>query len=238
MAEEVKKTSGRPKKAVEDKVVEDIVVVDKEKEQLKVKNDEMSEMLKQMQEQMKTMQTQMNMQNQSQPNIILEQNKDITRTVKVTSLVGNILTLSTMKNGNKAGKTYRFDKYGQTQNILFTDMQTILIYHRKQFENGLVILSDEKDYNDLGIGYVYSSTMLKDKIDEIVTLKDDNAIDTIFDVNEAMQEKIIDLIAQKLASGESYDYNKIKQLKDEGFDVEAIADEIKNVPKKKNEEEE
>lgn len=238
MAGEVKKTSGRPKKTVEDKVVEDIVVVDKEKEQLKVKNDEMSEMLKQMQEQMKTMQTQMNMQNQSQPNIILEQNKDITRTVKVTSLVGNILTLSTMKNGNKAGKTYRFDKYGQTQNILFTDMQTILIYHRKQFENGLVILSDEKDYNDLGIGYVYSSTMLKDKIDEIVTLKDDNAIDTIFDVNEAMQEKIIDLIAQKLASGESYDYNKIKQLKDEGFDVEAIADEIKNVPKKKEDEEE
>ena len=237
MAEEVKKTSGRPKKAVEDKV-EDVIVVDKEKEELKAKNDEMSEMLKQMQEQMKTMQTQMNMQNQSQPNIILEQNKDITRTVKVTSLVGNILTLSTMKNGNKAGKTYRFDKYGQTQNILFTDMQTILIYHRKQFENGLVILSDEKDYNDLGIGYVYSSTMLKDKIDEIVTLKDDNAIDTIFDVNEAMQEKIIDLIAQKLASGESYDYNKIKQLKDEGFDVEAIADEIKNVPKKKEEEEE
>ena len=90
----------------------------------------------------------------------------------------------------------------------------------------------------IGIGYVYSSTMLKDKIDEIVTLKDDNAIDTIFDVNEAMQEKIIDLIAQKLASGESYDYNKIKQLKDEGFDVEAIADEIKNVPKKKADDEE
>ena len=76
MAEDVKKTSGRPKKAVEDKV-EDVVVVDKEKEELKAKNDEMAEMLKQMQEQMKTMQTQMNVQNQSQPNIILEQNKDI-----------------------------------------------------------------------------------------------------------------------------------------------------------------
>ena len=237
MAEEVKKTSGRPKKVVEDKVLKDVVVLDTEKEELKAKNNEMAEMLKQMQEQMKMMQTQMNMQNQSQPNIILEQNKDITRTIKVTSLVGNILTLSTMKNGNKAGKTYRFDKYGQTQNILFTDMQAILIYHRRQFENGLVILSDEKDYNDLGIGYICNSAILKDKIDEIVTLKDENAIDTIFDMNEAMQEKIIDLIAQKLASGESYDYNKIKELKDEGFDVEAIAEEIKNVPKKNNEEE-
>lgn len=234
MAEEVKKTSGRPKKAVEDKV-EDVVVVDKEKEELKAKNDEMAEMLKQMQEQMKIMQAQISTP-QSMPNIVLEQNKDITRTVRVTSLVGNILTLSTMKNGNKAGKTYRFDKYGETQNILFTDMQAILVYHKRQFENGLVILSEDKDYNDLGIGYICNSAILKDKVDEIVMLKDDNAIDTIFDMNEEMQEKIVDLIAQNLAKGVSYDYNKIKELKDEGFDVEAIADEIKNVPKKSEEE--
>lgn len=234
MAEEVKKTSGRPKKVVEDKV-KDVVVVDKEKEELKAKNDEMAKMLKQMQEQMKTMQMQMSM--QQSPNIVLEQNKDITRTVKVTSLVGNVLTLSTMKNGNKAGRTYKFEKYGQTQNILFSDMQAILIYHSKQFENGLVILSAEKDYDDLGIGFMCGTTVLKDKIDEIVMLKDDNAIETIFDMNDEMIEKVVDLIARNLANGMSYDYNKIKQLKDEGYDVEAIADEIKNLPKKDNEEE-
>ena len=234
MAEEVKKTSGRPKKVVEDKV-KDVVVVDKEKEELKAKNDEMAKMLKQMQEQMKTMQMQMSM--QQSPNIVLEQNKDITRTVKVTSLVGNILTLSTMKNGNKAGRTYKFEKYGHTQNILFSDMQAILIYHSKQFENGLVILSAEKDYDDLGIGFMCGTTVLKDKIDEIVMLKDDNAIETIFDMNDEMIEKVVDLIARNLANGMSYDYNKIKQLKDEGYDVEAIAEQIKNVPKKDKEEE-
>ena len=234
MAEEVKKTSGRPKKVVEDKV-KDVVVVDKEKEELKAKNDEMAKMLKQMQEQMKTMQMQMSM--QQSPNIVLEQNKDITRTVKVTSLVGNVLTLSTMKNGNKAGRTYKFEKYGHTQNILFSDMQAILIYHSKQFENGLVILSAEKDYNDLGIGFMCGTTVLKDKIDEIVMLKDDNAIETIFDMNDEMIEKVVDLIARNLANGMSYDYNKIKQLKDEGYDVEAIAEQIKNVPKKDKEEE-
>ena len=211
------------------------ITVDKEKEQLKAKNDEMAKMLKQMQEQMKTMQMQMSM--QQSPNIVLEQNKDITRTVKVTSLVGNVLTLSTMKNGNKAGRTYKFEKYGQTQNILFSDMQAILIYHSKQFENGLVILSAEKDYNDLGIGFMCGTTVLKDKIDEIVMLKDDNAIETIFDMNDEMIEKVVDLIARNLANGMSYDYNKIKQLKDEGYDVEAIAEQIKNVPKKDKEEE-
>ena len=218
------------------KIEENIgITVDAEKEALKEQNKKMEEMMAQMQEQMKMMQMQMSM--QQSPNIVLEQNKDITRTVKVTSLVGNILTLSTMKNGNKAGRTYKFEKYGHTQNILFSDMQAILIYHTKQFENGLVILSTEKDYNDLGIGYMCGTTMLKDKIDEIVMLKDDNAIDTIFDMNDEMIEKVVDLIAQNLANGVSYDYNKIKQLKDEGYDVEAIADEIKNVPKAEKEEE-
>lgn len=203
--------------------------VDKEKEELKKKNDEMSEMMKKMQEQMELMQKQIAL-NQSQPNIVLEQNKDITRTVKVTSLVGNVLTLSTMKNGNKAGHTYKFEKYGQTKSILFTHLQQILTYHTKQFESGKVILTSQRDYDDLGIGYMYDSVNVKEVIDELVLLADDNAIDTICDMNEDMQEKIIDLIAQNLASGYSYDYNKIKELKDEGFEVEAIAEEIKNVP--------
>ena len=237
MAEEIKKV-GRPstKKVVEAKIEKNVgVTVDKEKEALKEQNKKMEEMMAQMQEQMKMMQMQMSMP-QSMPNIVLEQNKDITRTVRVTSLVPNILTLSTMKNGNKAGKTYRFNKYGDTQNILFTDMQSILIYHRKQFENGLVILSTEKDYEDLGLGYINSSAKLKEKVDEIVLLKDDESLEAIFEMNEEMQEKIVDLIAHNLVKGVSYDYNKIKQLKEEGYDVEAIADEMKNVPKAEKEE--
>ena len=66
------------------------------------------------------------------------------------------------------------------------------IYHSKQFENGLVILSTEKDYNDLGIGFMCGTTVLKDKIDEIVMLKDDNAIVTILDMNEEMIEKVVE----------------------------------------------
>lgn len=234
--------AGRPKKeetvakveVAEVKIEKNVsVAVDAEKEALKEQNKKMEEMMAQMQEQMKMMQMSMP---QSMPNIVLEQNKDITRTVRVTSLVPNILTLSTMKNGNKAGKTYRFDKYGDTQNILFTDMQSILIYHRKQFENGLVILSTEKDYEDLGLGYINSSAKLKEKVDEIVLLKDDESLEAIFEMNEEMQEKIVDLIAHNLVKGVSYDYNKIKQLKEEGYDVEAIADEMKNVPKAEKEE--
>ena len=233
MAEEVKKTSKPSTKKADVEVVK----VDKEKEVLKLKNDEMSEVLKQMQEQMKMMQMQIVSQTQSQPNIILEQNKDITRTVKVISLVDNVLTLSTTKNGMKPCHTTKFEKYGQVKQILFTQMQQMLSYHVGQFECGKVILSSQQDYNDLGIGYIYESIMTKDKIDEIVMLKDEKAIDIIFNMNEEMQEKIADMIARNIVKGTSYDYNKIKELKDEGLNVEEIAEEIKNVPKKNDEEE-
>lgn len=226
-------TTAKENIVVENKVKE--VKVDKEKEALKEQNKKMEEMLAQMQSQMSKMQSQI-AQPQAMPNIVLEQNKDITRTVKVTSLVDNVLTLSTTKNGMKPCHTTKFDKYGQTKSILFTQMQQILSYHTSQFEVGKVILSSKQDYNDLGIGYIYDSVALKDKIDEIVQLKDDSAIDAIFDMNEDMQEKIVDMIARKIVSGFSYDYNKIKQLKDEGYDVEAIAEEIKNVPNNEKEE--
>ena len=61
----------------------------KEKEELKTKNNEMANIRTN-----EYYQAQISMPTQ---NIVLEQNKDITRTVKVMSLVGNILTLSTMK---------------------------------------------------------------------------------------------------------------------------------------------
>ena len=106
---------------------------------------------------------QMQMSMQQSPNIVLEQNKDITRTVKVTSLVGNVLTLSTMKNGNKAGRTYKFEKYGHTQHFIFRYASNLNL-SSKQFENGLVILSAEKDYDDLGIGFMCGTTYLKKRL--------------------------------------------------------------------------
>ena len=242
MAEEVKK-AGRPAKAkVETTTTDEVkkveVVENKsdDADKLKAENLAMAEQLKQLQGMMLTLQSQLLSQPQAQPNIVLEQNKDITRTVKVTSLVDNVLTLSTTKNAMKPCHTTKFEKYGQTKQILFTQMQQILSYHTRQFEDGKVILSLEQDYHDLGIGYIYNSVPLKDKIDEIVMLKDDNAIDAIFDMNEDMQEKIVDMIARNIVNGVSYDYNKIKELKNEGFDVEAIAEEIKNIPNKEDEE--
>lgn len=202
--------------------------IDKEKEYLKKENQSMTEMLKMMQERMDELQSKI--ENKSQPNI---QNNDITRTVKVTSLVGNTLTLSTMKNGDKNGRTYKFDKYGQTRSILFSDMQAILINHTRQFEKYKVILSSETDYINLGIGYIYNSKMMKKNIDKIIELKNEEDLDLIFSLNEDMQEKIVDLIAEKIVNGKSYDYNKIKELKDNGFDVEKIVEEMKNTPNRK-----
>ena len=103
------------------------------------------------------------------------------------------------------------DCHGKTHNITMSNLTA----------KAMRRLKDEDRYTG---GKVTENQLLGSAINKTIWIN-------IFEMNEEMQEKIVDLIAQNLANGVSYDYNKIKQLKDEGFDVEAIADEIKNVPK-------
>ena len=221
MAEEVKKSAGRPKK------VEEPIVENNDTNKLKEENSAMAEMLKQMQEQMVQLQAQVEASKSNIPNIVLEQNKDITRTVKVTSLLNHTLLLCTAFAGTKNGKKYRFDKFGETKPILFSDMQQILNYHMKQIENGYAILGSKKDYDDLGIGYIYDNVMNKEKLESIVMLKDSESIDIILDMEEDMRENILNIIAGKIASGTAYDYNMIKELKENGYDVDKYVELIK-----------
>ena len=41
-----------------------------------------------------------------------------------------------------------------------------------------------------------------------------------------MQENVRNIIAQRIVDGETYDFNKLKKLKDNGIDVEAVVDEL------------
>ena len=73
MAEEVKKSAGRPKK------VEEPIVENNDTNKLKEENSAMAEMLKQMQEQMKVMQMAIANGGSAGQTVVLEQNKDLTR---------------------------------------------------------------------------------------------------------------------------------------------------------------
>lgn len=195
----------------------------KELEEMKSKNKALTDMLEQMQAQMKLMQEQLN--NQSNGQVVIKQNDDLTRTVKVYSMLPYTYNLSTQPLGK--GKVYTFEKFGDSKSIKFSDMQDILSIYLHQFEEGFAILEAKKDYDDLGIGYIYDEVMDKEQLDNLTSLATNEAVAVILDMEEEERERIADIIARKIVSGVSYDYNRIKALEDGGIEINTVVEMLK-----------
>lgn len=225
MAEELEKEKKltRGRKKVEPKVEK--LDDNNELEQVKKEKDELAKMLKMMQAQMESLQNQFNAQNSDNNNIVVTQSDNITRTVKVISLVPNTYNLTTQPNGR--GKLYTFNKFGDSLNIRFTDMQDILNIYGQQFESGMAILTNKKDYDDLAIGYLWDSVISKDKLDRLLELKDEESIDAILNMDKDTQERIARIIAQKIFDGVNYNYNVIRDLEDNGIEINSIVEMLK-----------
>lgn len=225
MAEELEKEkkSTRGRKKAEPKVEK--LDDNNELEQVKKEKDELAKMLKMMQAQMESLQNQFNAQNSDNNNIVVTQSDNITRTVKVISLVPNTYNLTTQPNGR--GKLYTFNKFGDSLNIRFTDMQDILNIYGQQFESGMAILTNKKDYDDLAIGYLWDSVISKDKLDRLLELKDEKSIDAILNMDKDTQERIARIIAQKIFDGVNYNYNVIRDLEDNGIEINSIVEMLK-----------
>ena len=225
MAEELEKEkkSTRGRKKAEPKVEK--LDDNNELEQVKKEKDELAKMLKMMQAQMESLQNQFNAQNSDNNNIVVTQSDNITRTVKVISLVPNTYNLTTQPNGR--GKSYTFNKFGDSLNIRFTDMQDILNIYGQQFESGMAILTNKKDYDDLAIGYLWDSVISKDKLDRLLELKDEESIDAILNMDKDTQERIARIIAQKIFDGVNYNYNVIRDLEDNGIEINSIVEMLK-----------
>lgn len=225
MAEELEKekklTRGRKKAEPKVEKLDD----NSELEQVKKEKDELAKMLKKMQAQMESLQNQFNAQNSDNNNIVVTQSDNITRTVKVISLVPNTYNLTTQPNGR--GKLYTFNKFGDSLNIRFTDMQDILNIYGQQFESGMAILTNKKDYDDLAIGYLWDSVISKDKLDRLLELKDEESIDAILNMDKDTQERIARIIAQKIFDGVNYNYNVIRDLEDNGIEINSIVEMLK-----------
>lgn len=226
MAEKKSTTSTR-KKSVDTVKAEEVKVNNNAEEELKKvqsENNMLSEMLKKMQEQIEELQKQQSNKKDETSPVIIKQNGDLTRTIKVVSLLPNVYNLSTQPYGK--GKVYQFFKFGDSQMIKFSDMQDILAIYVNQFEKGYAVLTNKEDYEDLGIGYIYDSVLNQEKVEKLIKLETNDAVDAIVNMEDDMAEKIVGVIANKIADGYQYDYNKIKKLEDNGFQINELVEII------------
>lgn len=188
------------------------------KDKLEQSEKEKTEMFSMIQELQKQIEELKNNKDNTQSQVTITQNKDLTRTVKVICMVNNLYNLSTKPLGG--GKVFTFRKFGESKNIKFTDMQEILEIYKKDFEKGKAILGTKQDYEDLNIGYAYDGVLTKDQMDKLIALENDECVESIIGMDEDMQEKISFLIAERMSKGLPYDFNRIKRLEDEGIYIQ------------------
>ncbi len=227
MAENKETTSKSVKRktAVKEAQIEkkDSIDLEIELENAKKEKEAMNETLIALQKQLAELQSKIEGKEENSQ-VVIKQNGDLTRTVKVVSLLPNVYNLSTQPLGR--GKLYQFNRFGDSHMIKFSDMQDILAIYLNQFEKGYAVLTNKQDYEDLGIGYIFDEVMDKEKIEQLVKLDTQDSVDIIIDMEEDMQEKIIGIIANRIAEGASYDYNKIKKLEDAGLEINELVELI------------
>lgn len=220
--------AGRPKKVevIEeitiDKVEETTAIEDKEKEELKKKNDELAEMLLKLQAQLNDVTTKMATGMSTQP---VKESSLIGKKIKCINLMRNPLNVSTEPNGK--GKMFEFQKYGETKLIKFDELSDIVSSYPNTTGQGLLYIANASAVEELGLSDEYENIHTKEMLDELIYLRRDMDVDVFVSMPKALQESTAVEIARLINANEAIDWNRQKKIKDAtGINFEEIAKAI------------
>lgn len=217
-----KKTTGRPKKVVEETKIET--------------NNDQSELIKQLMEQiaeqnkkMEELQFKINENNQQ---VVIQQNNSLSgKKVKCINLMHNPLNISTEPNG--MGRVYTFNDYGDSRMIKFDDLSDIVASYPNTMENGLCYICDVKVVEVLGLTDEYRKIYDKEIMDKMVWLREESDVDLFIGMDKNLQESMAVEIAKLINANEEMNYNYLRKIKKEcDIDIENIAKDLKELEKK------
>lgn len=231
MTEEIKKTTkrGRPKKEnVENNTQKNQQddIIKKLMEQIEQQNAKMAELQSQIEN------------NKVQSVLVQQDNKSFnSKKVKVINLMHNALNISTEPNG--MGRVYTFEKYGDSRLIKFDDLTDIVASYPNTMENGLAYICDTEVAKELGLEEEYKKLFDKETMDRIIWLREESDLELFLGMDKNLQESTAQKIAELIVANEAMDYNYLKRIKkDTGIDIEEIANGLKEMQRKPNEEKE
>lgn len=145
---------------------------------------------------------------QSQDEIVYKEINPL-KLINVVSLTDGGVSLRTAPNG---GKIFRFDKFGHSIPITYTDLQDIIATDRAFIEDGSVYICDEDVVKNNYLEDVYSRFLTVNMINNIFSFPTDKIIDMVTNTTETIQESIISIIVKKINNNEYVDMNKVDAI--------------------------
>ena len=131
------------------------------------------------------------------------------RLINVVSLTDGGVSLRTAPNG---GKIFRFDKFGHSIPITYTDLQDVIATDRVFIEDGSVYICDEDVVKNNYLEDVYSKFLTVNMINNIFSFPTDKIIEMVSNTTETIQESIISIIVKKINNNEYVDMNKVDAI--------------------------
>lgn len=192
------------KKAVENtETVENII--DATDIELESKNDK--DVIKKLMEQMATLQKQVESQNKEKSDLqklmeALKSDKstdteDIQDSEEIVVISQFVGTLSLFTEGNGMGYEYKFDKFGDIQDIPYRDLKDIVRNNRTFAQNGLFYIANNKVVDRLRLKAYYKRLISNEDMINIFNKKPNEIIEIYKLAPDEEKKTIIDLIIDK-----------------------------------------
>jgi len=122
----------------------------------------------------------------------------------------------------------RFNFFGETQPILYSDLAKIISYQRKFFEEGYCVVLDKDVIKVHYLEKFMKKILDKKTIDRILEYDDDKIRDLYNGTTKQLKQTIVDLIVDKIVKREYVDRNKVAVISElYGKDLYEIAEHLK-----------
>jgi hypothetical protein len=193
------KVMARPKKTT---VVEETTNV----------NDELLKKLEEMQKQLADLKAENESLKTKQVEDKTEDEEEIngdTEVVVISQFMGK-LVIST--EGNGIGTVYRFEEFGDVQDIPFSDLKEIVKNKPNFAKEGLFYIANDKAVKKLRLTKEYEHIINNDLFAHLLDEKSDVIIKAYKDAPKLQQEQIVAMIDERLAANKDVDGNVLVKI--------------------------
>lgn len=208
------------------KNVEDNVVIDVEKEQMKSEIDELKAMVAQL---LKTQQEKPKPSAKKESedifhNIEEELNISPHRSVRVVSMTIGGLSLK----GANGKEPLQFRDFGVAKSVSFEDVRAFVDNHHELAVGGGFLIQDKSVVRALYLEEEYDRLLSKEKVENIIDLPAQEIVNTLKSAPKPLQDTIVQYIIRMIPRDNRYsDYGKIKVISDYvGEDLMELAKQI------------
>jgi len=137
--------------------------------------------------------------------------------IEVVSLCNDKLNLNTKDHGQ--GNRYSFDYFGETKNIMFSEIAQIKENQRNFARKGYFFVNNTSAVRLLGMEEDYKKILSADKIKEILA-NSPNSDKLLKSANVGQQGIIANMLIEMLVEGQDIDMNLIRKVSEiSGIDI-------------------